>query len=116
MSSTRCWDALKIFRVRPLEVWPRVYCRLSFKYCLILSDISNSLYYFIKGFWLKTASYREYPEIHFKNELLMVAELEGEGSYVTYSTFQAYNILQQDHIRIPIVTVSRKTYPAELSK
>ncbi|KAL4234256.1 hypothetical protein ACF0H5_005906 [Mactra antiquata] len=59
------------------------------------------------GFWKKTDTYREYPTIHFKNELLMVAELEGEGNYVTYSTFQRYNALEQSHIRIPLI-VSRE--------
>ena len=58
------------------------------------------------GFWQKTGTYREYPEIHFKNEFLMIAELKGDGNYVTYSTFQTYNSLQQDHLRIPLITVT----------
>ncbi|WAR13608.1 TM231-like protein [Mya arenaria] len=56
------------------------------------------------GFWRKTDTYREYPEIHFKHELLMVAELAGEGNYVTYSTYQTYNTLQQARLRIPLIT------------
>ena len=48
----------------------------------------------------------EYPDIHFKQELLFVAELEGEGEYLTYSTYQTYNVLQQDRLRVPVITVS----------
>ncbi|KAH3768789.1 transmembrane protein 231-like [Dreissena polymorpha] len=57
-----------------------------------------------QGFWKKTDTYREYPDVRFKNELLMVAELEGDGNYVTYSTFQTYNTLQQNHLRVPLIT------------
>ena len=60
----------------------------------------------ILGFWRKTDTYMEYPDIHFKQELLFVAELEGEGEYLTYSTYQTYNVLQQDKLRVPVITVS----------
>ncbi|KAL3860808.1 hypothetical protein ACJMK2_010875 [Sinanodonta woodiana] len=60
------------------------------------------------GFWRKTDYYREYPDIHFKRELLLVLELEGEGNYVTYGTFQKYNQLQNAHLRVPLIT-SRET-------
>ena len=36
----------------------------------------------------------------------MVAELEAEGSYLTYSTFQNYNNLQQANLRVPLITVT----------
>ncbi|ESO96883.1 hypothetical protein LOTGIDRAFT_115323 [Lottia gigantea] len=55
------------------------------------------------GFWIKEAYYRELPEITFKRELLLVLDLEGQGNYVTYSTYQKYNQLQQDNLRVPVI-------------
>jgi len=79
---------------------------------MILIDSVIESYYIestnisLVGFWIKTDVYREHPEVHFKHQLLMVAELEGEGDYVTYSTYQTYNVLQQAKIRMPIISVS----------
>ncbi|KAK6178000.1 hypothetical protein SNE40_012846 [Patella caerulea] len=55
------------------------------------------------GFWLKEAYYRELPDVTFKRDLMLVLELEGQGSYVTYSTYQKYNQLQQDQLRVPVI-------------
>ena len=58
-----------------------------------------------KGFWKKEEYYREVPTVSFKKQLLVVFELEQEGSYITYSTYQRYNQLQQQNIRIPLIQV-----------
>ncbi|KAL5021529.1 hypothetical protein ScPMuIL_000684 [Solemya velum] len=55
------------------------------------------------GFWLKEAYYREYPDVDFKKELLLVLELEGETNYITYSTFPKYNQLRQQFLRLPLI-------------
>ncbi|PVD21280.1 hypothetical protein C0Q70_19451 [Pomacea canaliculata] len=59
------------------------------------------------GFWLKEATYREMPSVAFKHELLVILELGGtdvaDGDYVTYSTFQMYNQLQAQRLRVPII-------------
>ncbi|XP_022342597.2 transmembrane protein 231-like isoform X2 [Crassostrea virginica] len=55
------------------------------------------------GFWKKEEYYREVPTVSFKKQLLVVFELEQEGSYITYSTYQRYNQLQQQNIRIPLI-------------
>ncbi|XP_064599198.1 transmembrane protein 231-like [Liolophura sinensis] len=54
------------------------------------------------GFWQREAYFREVPSITFKKQLLMVLELRN-GQYVTWSTYQNYNQLQQEHLRIPAI-------------
>lgn len=65
--------------------------------------------HFSLGFWLKEATYREMPSVAFKHELLVILELGGtdvaDGDYVTYSTFQMYNQLQAQRLRVPIIKV-----------
>ena len=60
----------------------------------------------LTGFWIKQEYYREYPTVLFKKQLLLVLELDQEGSYLTYSTFQKYNTLQQQNLRVPMIQVS----------
>ncbi|KAL8590014.1 hypothetical protein ACOMHN_007039 [Nucella lapillus] len=57
------------------------------------------------GFWIKESTYQETPEVAFKHELMLVVDLQGNpGDYVTYSTFQAYNQLQEGRLRVPLIT------------
>jgi transmembrane protein 231 len=65
----------------------------------------NTLYIFSEGFWKREEYYREVPTVSFKKQFLVVFELEQEGSFVTYSTYQRYNQLQQQNIRIPLIQV-----------
>ncbi|VDI50122.1 transmembrane protein 231-like isoform X1 [Mytilus galloprovincialis] len=55
------------------------------------------------GFWLKEGFYEETPDIEFKRQLLLVLELENEGDFITYSTYQRYNQLQQQNLRVPLI-------------
>ncbi|XP_069114573.1 transmembrane protein 231-like [Argopecten irradians] len=59
------------------------------------------------GFWIKEDYYRETPRVLFKKELILVVELEDPNnaglSYLTYSTYQRYNELQQNNVRVPVV-------------
>ena len=51
--------------------------------------------------------YRETPRVLFKKELILVLELEGstDQDYLTYSTYQRYNQLQQQTLRVPLIEV-----------
>lgn len=71
----------------------------------ILYLVVNNPYTHILGFWKKEEFYREVPTVHFKKQFLVVLELEQEGSFITYSTYQRYNQLQQQNIRIPLIQV-----------
>ncbi|KAJ8303244.1 hypothetical protein KUTeg_019640, partial [Tegillarca granosa] len=55
------------------------------------------------GFWIKETYYREVPTVLFKKQLLLVLELEGGQNSITYSTFQRYNQMQQQNLRIPLI-------------
>ncbi|XP_046555549.1 transmembrane protein 231-like [Haliotis rubra] len=55
------------------------------------------------GFWQKEAYYREFPAVTFKRDLMIVVELQDSGEYVTYSTYQKYNLLQQERLRVPVI-------------
>ncbi|XP_006860221.1 PREDICTED: transmembrane protein 231 [Chrysochloris asiatica] len=56
------------------------------------------------GFWLKRSSYEEQPTVHFQHQVLLVALLGPErGGYLAWSTFPAFNRLQGDHLRVPLV-------------
>ncbi|XP_072024456.1 transmembrane protein 231-like [Amphiura filiformis] len=55
-----------------------------------------------EGFWLKEDFYREQPSVSFKHQIMMVLDLL-DSSYLTWSTYQNYNQLQQDHLRVPLV-------------
>ncbi|KAK7498112.1 hypothetical protein BaRGS_00010700 [Batillaria attramentaria] len=59
------------------------------------------------GFWIKEATYREIPTVAFKHDILLIVELNNagaEGNYLTYSTFQMYNQLQEQRLRIPVIS------------
>uniref|UniRef100_A0A8D1NCE9 Transmembrane protein 231 n=1 Tax=Sus scrofa TaxID=9823 RepID=A0A8D1NCE9_PIG len=60
------------------------------------------------GFWLKRSSYEEQPTVRFQHQVLLVALLGPEhahGGFLAWSTFPAFNRLQGDHLRVPLVSV-----------
>lgn len=59
----------------------------------------------VKGFWLKESSYREQPDVHYKHELLLILQGSVPGSYLAYSTFQNFNRMLQQNVRIPLIKV-----------
>ncbi|KAM9191861.1 LOW QUALITY PROTEIN: transmembrane protein 231 [Dugong dugon] len=57
------------------------------------------------GFWLKRSSYEEQPTVRFQHQVLLVALLGTErGGFLAWSTFPAFNRLQGDHLRVPLVS------------
>uniref|UniRef100_A0A8C3LZD3 Transmembrane protein 231 n=1 Tax=Chrysolophus pictus TaxID=9089 RepID=A0A8C3LZD3_CHRPC len=57
------------------------------------------------GFWLKQNAYREQPTVRFRYEVLFVATTgPGPGSFLAWSTFPAFNRLQEDRLRVPLVS------------
>ncbi|KAK2490881.1 hypothetical protein MC885_021658 [Smutsia gigantea] len=57
------------------------------------------------GFWLKRSSYEEQPTVRFQHQVLLVVLLGPErGGFLAWSTFPAFNRLQQDHLRVPLVS------------
>ncbi|XP_050569273.1 transmembrane protein 231 isoform X2 [Cygnus atratus] len=58
------------------------------------------------GFWLKQSAYREQPTVRFRYEVLFVATTgPGPGSFLAWSTFPAFNRLQEDRLRVPLLSV-----------
>lgn len=58
-----------------------------------------------QGFWLKQSTYEEQPNIRFRYEALLIALNSNTGGYVAWSTFQGFNSLVGDRLRIPQVSV-----------
>nr|XP_011755785.1 transmembrane protein 231 isoform X3 [Macaca nemestrina] len=57
------------------------------------------------GFWLKRSSYEEQPTVRFQHQVLLVALLGPEsGGFLAWSTFPAFNRLQGDRLRVPLVS------------
>ncbi|XP_054435146.1 transmembrane protein 231 [Pteronotus mesoamericanus] len=57
------------------------------------------------GFWLKRSSYEEQPTVRFQHQVLFLALLGPEhGGFLAWSTFPAFNRLQGDHLRVPLVS------------
>uniref|UniRef100_A0A8C5VX46 Transmembrane protein 231 n=1 Tax=Microcebus murinus TaxID=30608 RepID=A0A8C5VX46_MICMU len=57
------------------------------------------------GFWLKRSSYEEQPTVRFQHQVLLVALLGPEpGGVLAWSTFPAFNRLQGDRLRVPLVS------------
>ena len=75
--------------------------------------VINLLYYYILyskyylGFWLKEASYKEQPEIHFKHQFLVFFQGLSSDSYLAYSTYQNFNNLVNDKLRVPTTKVTQ---------
>ncbi|XP_077840036.1 transmembrane protein 231 isoform X5 [Macaca mulatta] len=61
--------------------------------------------FFNSGFWLKRSSYEEQPTVRFQHQVLLVALLGPEsGGFLAWSTFPAFNRLQGDRLRVPLVS------------
>ncbi|XP_071424015.1 transmembrane protein 231 isoform X2 [Pithys albifrons albifrons] len=57
------------------------------------------------GFWLKQSTYLEQPTVRFRYEVLLVATIgPGPGSFLAWSTFPAFNRLQEDRLRVPLLS------------
>lgn len=56
-----------------------------------------------EGFWIKQAYYREQPDVKFKHQILLLVHTGSQNSYVTWSTYQNFNLLEQANLRIPLV-------------
>ncbi|NWJ01526.1 TM231 protein, partial [Crypturellus undulatus] len=57
------------------------------------------------GFWLKQSTYREQPTVRFRYEVLFVATTgPSPGSFLAWSTFPAFNRLQEERLRVPLVS------------
>ena len=57
------------------------------------------------GFWLKENTYREQPDVKFKHEFVLIAQGNTPTSFLAYSTFQNFNQLLQQNLRIPLIQV-----------
>jgi hypothetical protein len=64
---------------------------------------------------LKEASYKEQPEIHFKHQFVVLLQGLTSDSYVAYSTFQNFNNLVNDKLRIPVIKVAYSSSVSKLS-
>ncbi|NXA54252.1 TM231 protein, partial [Nothocercus julius] len=57
------------------------------------------------GFWLKQNAYLEQPTVRFRYEVLFVATTgPGPGSFLAWSTFPAFNRLQEERLRVPLLS------------
>ncbi|XP_053305353.1 transmembrane protein 231 [Spea bombifrons] len=56
------------------------------------------------GFWLKQSTYEEQPNVRFRYEALLIAMNDLSGGYVAWSTFQEFNSLVGDRLRLPLVS------------
>lgn len=53
------------------------------------------------------AKYHEQPEVHFKHELLLLMDLDGDSdSYIGWSSYQNFNKLLEEKARVPMIKVS----------
>jgi len=60
------------------------------------------LAYRSQGFWLRAAEYREQPDIHFRHELLLLADTAA-GQQLGWATFPVVVEQLLDSVRIPVV-------------
>ena len=60
------------------------------------------LAYRSRGFWVRAAEYREQPEVHWRHELLLLAEL-GQGGQLGWSTEPALAALLGEAGRLPVI-------------
>ncbi|KAJ8041469.1 hypothetical protein HOLleu_12293 [Holothuria leucospilota] len=61
------------------------------------------LAYRSEGFWIREAFYREQPDVHFKHQILLVLYLNEGNSYIAWSTYPNFNLIEQNHLTIPVV-------------
>ncbi len=59
-----------------------------------------------QGFWLRTATYLEQPEVHFQHELIVLLETEDPTRPLGWSTFENFKVLLMDNVRVPRITAT----------
>nr|XP_018868353.3 transmembrane protein 231 isoform X2 [Gorilla gorilla gorilla] len=101
-TSRRCWwpSGATVSLPRPL-------CHEAPRARSARAGLSNRLptALFNSGFWLKRSSYEEQPTVRFQHQVLLVALLGPEsGGFLAWSTFPAFNRLQGDRLRVPLVS------------
>lgn len=86
-------------------------CSFSVDLSALFIDFINfyHLSWKITGFWLKESTFGEQPDVRFKHEILLVVQGNTPGSFLAYSTFQNFNQLLQQKLRIPLIKVSSLT-------
>ncbi|XP_074865185.1 transmembrane protein 231 [Carettochelys insculpta] len=58
-----------------------------------------------QGLWLKQSTYVEQPKIQFQYEMLLVAMTGVDpGNFLAWSTYPAFNRLQEDNLRVPLIS------------
>merc|ERR1719350_1442427 len=60
------------------------------------------LVYRSQGFWVRMATYREQPQIHFRHEVMVLADL-ARGGQVGWATFSTVNDFLVENVRIPVI-------------
>ena len=50
--------------------------------------------------------YSEYPDVKFMYNVILYADTSKSGEYVAWSTFQNFNQLQGDNLRVPLLKVN----------
>ncbi|KAM8946266.1 transmembrane protein 231 [Pelodytes ibericus] len=72
---------------------------------LALTYISPLLVaYRSQGFWLKQSTYEEQPNVRFRYEVLLIAINDPNGNFLAWSTFQQFNSLVGDRLRLAQVS------------
>ncbi|KAJ8248843.1 hypothetical protein GJAV_G00228340 [Gymnothorax javanicus] len=71
----------------------------------VVRGISDFPAYRSQGFWLKRSTYEEQPTVRFQYQFILIAATSTGGNYVAWSTFQKFNTLQGNNLRIPSVSV-----------
>ena len=73
--------------------------------CYDFQILFFSISFFYLGFWQKVDTYQEQPDVHFQHQLLINLETEKIDGVIGWSTFDNYNRLLQDNVRVPVVKV-----------
>ena len=68
------------------------------------------LFHTFAEIWLRVEDYYEFPDIHFKYKLLLTVDTSKDGDYIAWSTYQNFNQLQMDNLRVPLIKVSSDGY------
>lgn len=78
-------------------------------FCIALTFIPPFLIaYRSHGFWQKVDVYQEQPDVHFKYALFVIMDTSRDGDYVAWSTYQNFNQLQMEHLRVPLVKATEE--------
>jgi len=88
-----------------------LFSQASLFYCvsLALTFVSPLLIaYSSHGFWIKHQIHRETPEVRFKNQALIIVHSDSTPFPFTWSTFNRYNALMDQYLRLPTVTSLEK--------